>query len=251
MQTRSTDSIFLSVVIPAHNESRRLPGTLPKVLEFLRSQPYRSEVVIVENGSEDNTLEIAREFEAANPGVVRVFHEDERGKGLAVRRGMLEARGAYRFLSDADLSMPIEQVARFLPPRLENFDIAIASRELPDSRRIGEPSYRHIIGRAFNLMVQAMALPGFKDTQCGFKCFRAEVAEDVFRFQTLPGMSFDVEVLFIARRRGYRIVEVPVDWYFDPDSRVRLVGDSLRMAWDLLTIRWNALRGVYDGKAKA
>ncbi len=237
---------FLSIVIPAHNEARRLPGTLQKVLGFLAQQPYHAEVVIVENGSTDATLALARDFEAAHPGVVRVFHETRRGKGLAVRRGMLEARGDYRFLADADLSMPIEELPRFLPPQLSDFDVAIASRELPASRRVGEPAYRHIVGRAFNLMVQALALPGFRDTQCGFKCFRGEVAEDLFRRQTLEGMSFDVEILFIARRRGYRIVEVPITWHFDPDSRVRLVHDSLGMAVDLLTIRWRALRRWYD-----
>ncbi len=237
---------FLSIVIPAHNEARRLPGTLQKVLGFLAQQPYRAEVVIVENGSADATLALARGFQEAHPNVVRVFHEARRGKGLAVRRGMLEARGDYRFLADADLSMPIEELPRFLPPRLTDFDVAIASRELPASRRVGEPAYRHLVGRAFNLMVQALALPGFRDTQCGFKCFRGEVAEDLFRHQTLEGMSFDVEILFIARRRGYRIVEVPITWHFDPDSRVRLVHDSLRMAVDLLTIRWRASRGRYD-----
>ncbi len=237
---------FLSIVIPAHNEARRLPGTLQQVLGFLAHQPYRAEVVVVENGSTDDTLALARRFQEAYPDVVRVFHETRRGKGLAVRRGMLEARGVYRFLADADLSMPIEELPRFLPPQLTDFDVAIASRELPDSRRVGEPAYRHIVGRAFNLMVQALALPGFRDTQCGFKCFRGEVAEDLFRRQTLEGMSFDVEILFVARRRGYRIVEVPITWRFDPDSRVRLVHDSLGMAIDLLTIRWRALRGRYD-----
>ena len=237
---------FLSVVIPAHNEARRLPGTLDKVAAFLQAQPYRAEIVVVENGSTDETLAIARRFQESHPGLVRVFHEARRGKGLAVRRGMLEARGEYRFLCDADLSMPIEELPRFLPPHLTDFDVAIASRELPQARRVGEPAYRHLVGRAFNLMVQALALPGFRDTQCGFKCFRGEVADDLFQRQTLEGMSFDVEILFVARRRGYRIVEVPITWYFDPDSRVRLVHDSLRMALDLLTIRWRAWRGWYD-----
>ncbi len=237
---------FLSIVIPAHNEVHRLPGTLEKVLAFLRSQSYSAEVLVVENGSTDNTLALARAFQKANPDIVRVLHEERRGKGLAVQRGMLAARGEYRFLCDADLSMPIEELPRFLPPRLTNFDIAIGSRELPESRRFQEPAYRHLIGRMFNLMVQILALPGFRDTQCGFKCFRGEVADDVFRYQTMPGMSFDVEILFIARRRGYRIVEVPITWYFDPDSRVRLMHDSVRMAIDLFAIRWNALRGRYD-----
>ena len=240
--------LFLSLIIPAHNEAQRLPNTLDRVLAFLRTQPYEAEVLVVENGSSDATYEIAQAY-AARHGNLRVLQETERGKGLAVRRGMLAARGAYRFMADADLSMPIEELPRFLPPRLTDFDIAIASREAPGAVRYGEPAYRHLVGRIFNGMVRLLALPGLQDTQCGFKCFRGEVAEDVFRYQTLTGMSFDVEVLFIARRRGYRIVEVPIPWYFDPDSRVRLVQDSLRMAWDLLTIRWNAWRGRYDPPA--
>ena len=237
---------FLSIVIPAHNEARRLPASLEKILAFLATQPYDAEVVVVENGSTDDTLALAQQFAAERNGIIRVIHEARRGKGLAVRRGMLEAKGEYRFLADADLSMPIEELPRFLPPVLADFDIAIASRELPGSRRVDEPPYRHLVGRMFNLMVQALALPGLRDTQCGFKCFRADVAEDLFSRQTLEGMSFDVEVLFVARRRGYRIVEVPITWYFDPDSRVRLVRDSLRMGLDLLTVRYNAWRGVYD-----
>ncbi len=239
---------FLSLIIPAHNEAQRLPNTLDRVLAFLRTQPYEAEVLVVENGSSDATYEIAQAY-AARHRNLRVLRETERGKGLAVRRGMLAARGAYRFMADADLSMPIEELPRFLPPQLTDFDIAIASREAPGAVRYNEPAYRHLVGRIFNGMVRLLALPGLQDTQCGFKCFRGEVAEDVFRYQTLTGMSFDVEVLFIARRRGYRIVEVPIPWYFDPDSRVRLVQDSLRMAWDLLTIRWNAWRGRYDPPA--
>lgn len=237
--------IFLSIVIPAHNEAQRLPGTLDKVLAFLRTQPYAAEVLVVENGSQDETWTIVQRYAQRSP-LIRALREERRGKGLAVRHGMLAARGRFRFMADADLSMPIEELPRFLPPQLTDFDIAIASREAPGAVRYHEPPYRHLLGRGFNLMVRWLALPGLQDTQCGFKCFRAEVAEDVFRYQTLMGMSFDVEVLFIARRRGYRIVEVPIPWYFNPDSRVHLVQDSLRMAWDLLTIRWNAWRGRYD-----
>lgn len=241
--------VFLSIIIPAHNEAQRLPGTLEKVLAFLRNQPFSTEVLVVENGSTDATWAIAQDYAHRYPAWIRALREPQRGKGLAVRRGMLAARGAYRFMADADLSMPIEELPRFLPPYLEDFDIAIGSREAPGAVRYNEPWYRHLIGRGFNWMVRLLTLPGLQDTQCGFKCFRAPVAEDVFRYQTLTGMSFDVEVLFIARRRGYRIVEVPITWYFDPDSRVRLVQDSLRMAWDLLTIRWNAWQGRYDPPA--
>ncbi len=236
---------FLSIVIPAHNEETRLPPSLEKIDRFLTTQPYTAEVVIVENGSNDRTLEVARSY-AAHAPYLRVLHETRRGKGLAVQRGMIEAHGEYRFICDADLSMPIEQVNRFLPPALPHFDVAIGSREVKGSVRYHEPHYRHLIGRVFNTMVRLAALPGLQDTQCGFKMFRAAVAEEVFSRQTLTGMSFDVEVLFIARRMGYTIHEVPIDWYFDPDSRVRLAEDSLRMFSDLMTIRRNADRGVYD-----
>jgi dolichyl-phosphate beta-glucosyltransferase len=236
---------FLSLIIPAHNEEQRLPPSLQKIKAFLADQAYAAEVIVVENGSGDATLAVAQAYAADWPAL-RVFKEEARGKGLAVRRGMLEAQGEYRFLCDADLSMPIAQVNRFLPPALDSLDIAIGSREVAGSVRYDEPAYRHFIGRIFNTMVRWMLLPGLQDTQCGFKCFRAEVAERIFPYQTLTGMSFDAEVLYIARRKGYRIVEVPIDWYFDSDSRVRLFQDSLRMGFDLLAIRRNARRGLYD-----
>ncbi len=239
---------FLSIIIPAHNEAQRLPPSLMKIDSFLQQQPYPSEVLVVENGSSDETLSVAQSFlnQISN---LRVFSEEARGKGLAVKRGMLEAKGAYRFLCDADLSMPIEQVNRFLPPEAPSCDVAIGSREVPGARRYQEPAYRHLIGRIFNAMVRWVVLPGLQDTQCGFKRFTAEVAETVFPLQTLEGMSFDAEVLFIARKKGFKIEEIPIDWVFDPDSRVRLVKDSLRMGFDLLTIRWQALRGRYDAQA--
>lgn len=235
---------FLSIIIPAHNEEKRLPPSLVKIQQFLQTQTYTAEVLVVENGSSDQTLAVAEGFAHQMPEL-RVFRENERGKGLAVRRGMLEAEGQYRFICDADLSMPIEQVNRFLPPQLTNPAVVIGSREVPGAVRYHEPVYRHLIGRVFNAVVRLMALPGLQDTQCGFKCFRADVTREVFSKQTLHGMSFDVEVLFIARQRGYTIQEVPIDWYFDPDSRVRLVQDSLRMFTDLLTIQRNSREGRY------
>jgi dolichyl-phosphate beta-glucosyltransferase len=238
---------FLSIIIPAHNEERRLPDTLEKIFAFLHTQPYTSEVVVVENASQDRTLEVARKF-AERFAELRVLQEPRRGKGNAVRRGMTAASGQYRFICDADLSMPIEQVNRFLPPALPDVDIAIGSREAPGAVRYDEPLYRHLVGRVFNTIVRLAVLPGLQDTQCGFKCFRGEVADDVFPSQTITGWSFDVEVLFIARRRGYRIVEVPIDWYFNPDSHIRVLRDSTRMAADLLTIRLNDLRGQYEDR---
>ncbi len=238
-------SPYLSVVIPAYNEAHRLRRTLPHAVDFLRTQGFPFEILVVDNGSTDATLEVVRELARHYPEI-RPLHTPLRGKGRAVKMGMLAARGTYRFLADADWSMPVEEILRFLPPQAPKGDILIGSREAPGAVRYHEPWYRHIIGRVFNWMVQLLALPGIRDSQCGFKCFRGDVAERLFPCQRLTGMSFDVEVLFIARRMGYRIVEIPISWYFDPDSRVRLVQDSLRMAWDLITIRWNAWRGRYD-----
>ncbi|MBI3161214.1 MAG: glycosyltransferase family 2 protein [Chloroflexi bacterium] len=238
-------SPFLSIVIPAHNEESRLPRTLGQVFAFLEKQSHSAEVVIVENGSSDRTLEIAHEFSSRHPNLT-VIREAQRGKGNAVRRGMLEARGEYRFICDADLSMPIEEVSKFLPPASNDFDLAIASREAPGAVRFNEPFYRHLGGRAINLAIRMFILPGLNDTQCGFKCFRAEVAETLFRQQTLMGWSFDIEILYLARRKKYRILEIPIHWYFDPDSKVNAVRDALRMLGDIFRIHLNALRGRYD-----
>jgi glycosyltransferase involved in cell wall biosynthesis len=235
---------FLSIVIPAYNEETRLPHTLGRLLGFLSAQSYDFEILIVENGSTDRTLEIAQEF-ARREARIRVFHEDQAGKGRAVRRGMLEARGQYRFLCDADLSMPETEIPLFLPPH-RDCDIAIASREAPGAVRYGEPFHRHLSGRIFNLFIRLLLLPDIQDTQCGFKCFRAAIAEDVFRHQRLMGWSFDVEVLYIARRRGYQICEVPVHWYFNPESKIRLLRDAMRMFADIWRIRYQAWKGFYD-----
>ncbi|MBS3735428.1 MAG: glycosyltransferase family 2 protein [Phycisphaerae bacterium] len=234
--------MFLSVVVPAHNEEDRLPDSLRRIDAFLGEQPYRSEIVVVENGSVDGTWDLLEDLGGVYPSL-RALREPQRGKGLAVRRGMLEARGAYRFLCDADLSMPIEQVVRFLPPRLEGVDVAVGSREHPDSE-VTDGRMRRLTGRVFNGLVRAVAVRGLRDTQCRFKCFRGPVAEDVFALQRLNSMAFDVEILYLARRRGYRISEVPITWRAAGDSKVRLFQDSVGMAADLFRIRrWH--RGTH------
>jgi glycosyltransferase involved in cell wall biosynthesis len=236
---------FLSLIFPAHNEENRLPQTLEGVDAFLQQQSYRAEVLVVENGSTDRTLELAKKYEGKYD-YLKVIHEEERGKGLAVKRGMLEATGEYRFFLDVDLSMPIDQVNRFLPPALPNMDIAIASREGEGATRIDEPSYRHWIGRGFNSLVRFLALPDLQDSQCGFKCFRGEIADVLFPKQTIMGWTFDVEILYIARKFGYMIAEIPIPWYYRPNSKVRVWRDSLQMARDLLAIRRNGKSGLYD-----
>ncbi len=242
-------SPYLSIILPVHNEENRLPTTLQDLEEFISRQNFGCEVIIVENGSHDRSFEIAKDYSARHPGFL-VFQEKERGKGLAVRTGMLKARGQYRMFCDVDFSMPIDEITRFLPPNNPDADIVIGSREAPGAIRYDEPTYRHFIGRIFNTMVRLAVLPALQDSQCGFKMFKDTCAESVFRRQTLTGMSFDVEVLYIARRSGFRIAEIPIPWYFNPDSRVRLLDDSFRMAIDLFVIRWKAARGIYGPKSR-
>jgi len=171
--------------------------------------------------------------------------QSERGKGAAVRRGMLEAKGAYRFMCDADLSMPVEEITKFIPPAVNNFDITIASREAKGAVRYNEPPYRHLGGRAINFLIQLFILPGLNDTQCGFKCFSAKVADDIFALQTLNGWSFDIEMLYVARRHKYKILEIPIHWIHHPETKVNAVRDAIRMIQDIFRIRVNALRGMY------
>ena len=239
------NSPFLSIIIPAHNEETRLPQTLEQVFAFLQQQSYTSEVLVIENGSRDRTFEIANEF-AHQHANLRVIREEQSGKGRAVRRGMLEARGQYRFMADADLSMSIDQLNHFLPPTLTNTDIAIGSREAPGAERIDEPFYRHLGGRVINLTIRLLILPGLQDTQCGFKCFTAAAAEKIFPQQTMPGWSFDIEILYLARHFGLTIHEVPIRWRFDAATKLSAVQDALRMVRDIFIIHANARRGRYD-----
>jgi dolichyl-phosphate beta-glucosyltransferase len=234
---------LLSIIIPAYNEEHRLPRSLDKIVAFIAGQAEPIEVLIVENGSRDRTTAIAEAYAARYP-YIRVLHS-EKGKGAAVRVGMLAGRGRYLFMCDSDLSMPITEVSKFLPPQIAEYDVAIGSREGPGAHRYGEPAYRHLMGRVFNLIIRVLAIPGLQDTQCGFKSFRREVAREVFACLTMTGWSFDVEALFIALRRGYRVVPVPIDWYFDGDSRVKPLQDTWRMFRDVLKIRIKGLRGVY------
>jgi glycosyltransferase involved in cell wall biosynthesis len=239
-----TDAPRLSLVIPAFDEAERLPATLRAVEEFVAAQPYAVEVLVVDNNSRDATRALAAAAAARLP-YLRVLDEPRQGKGAAVRTGMLAAAGEYRFVADADLSMPLAEVRKFLPPELRDCDVAIGSREAPGAVRYNEPPHRHAMGRVFNLLVKLLAVRGLEDTQCGFKCFRREAAEDLFRRQTLADWSFDVEILFLARRLGYRVVEVPIHWTYRERSRVRPLRDSWRMLLGVLRVRWQAWRGAY------
>jgi glycosyltransferase involved in cell wall biosynthesis len=239
------DTPFLSIVIPAYNEGSRIEGTLRQVVGFLSGRPYSWEVLVVDDGSTDATAHLVGEFGATHPNI-RLLSLPHGGKGWAVKHGMLRATGQYRMLCDADLSMPIEQAERMLPPQTQGVDIAIGSREAPGARRIGEPSHRHLMGRVYNALVRALAVPGFRDTQCGFKCFRGDIVPTLFGRQVVDGFAFDVEVLFLARKAGLVVREVAIDWYYRERSKVHPIGDTIAMTRDLLKIRWRYLRGRYN-----
>ena len=242
-QSSPPAQVHLSIVIPAYNEESRIVNTLEQVHAYLLAQPYPWEIVVADDGSVDATASLVADFAQCRQGV-RLVAVEHRGKGWAVNQGMLAAHGAYLFLCDADLSMPIEQVDRFLSlvGQETGPDIAIGSRELPQSRRIGEPARRHLMGRVFNRLIQSLVLFGIRDTQCGFKCFRAKTVTPLFRRQTLWGFSFDVELLCLARRAGLGIHEVAIDWHYREGSKVRPIRDAAVMAWDILKLRWR-LRG--------
>lgn len=238
-------SCFLSIIVPAYNEENRLPQTLPKVAEFVQDQVFKTEVIVVDDGSLDQTAEIVKEF-SGRFSFVRLLQPGHGGKGHAVKQGMLSARGEYVFFADADWAMPVTELPKFLPPQQNGFDVAIGSREGVGAVRYNEPAYRHLMGRVFNFLVKILAVPGFEDTQCGFKCFHRSVVNELFSRQTIDGFGFDVEVLYIARKRGYKIIEVPIHWYAQSESKVHPVKDTLRMIQDIFTVRRNNRQGLYD-----
>jgi glycosyltransferase involved in cell wall biosynthesis len=247
----SADLIELSVVVPAFNEERRLETTLSTLTGHLSHQPWSWEVRVVDDGSSDGTVALAETFARHEPRVV-VQREPHRGKGGAVKAGLLGARAAFRFICDADLSMPVAEIARFLPPVAVNFDLAIGSREGAHARRVGEPAYRHLMGRLFNFAVQTLVLRGIDDSQCGFKMFTARAVESIFPLVTVDGWAFDVEVLAIARQQGLRIVEVPIEWHYRNESQLSMLRDGAGMLREILGIKARALRGAYrrHGNAK-
>jgi dolichyl-phosphate beta-glucosyltransferase len=246
----------LSLVIPAYNEAARIDATLTEVGRYLAAQPYASEIILVDDGSTDATGDLARSFAASAPRT-RVVAIPHGGKAAAVRAGMRAATGDLIGFADADLATPLHHLDDLRQVIAAGCDVAIGSREGHGARRIGEPLYRHVMGRAFNRLVRFLLLPGIQDTQCGFKLFRRAAAQEILRLSRLYAAprarttgprvtAFDVELLVVARRRGYRICTVPVVWTYGEQSKVNPVRDTWYNLLDVLRVRVYAWNGFYD-----
>ena len=244
--TTSPPTPRLSIIIPAYNEERRLPGSLMRLDGYVKGLDREVEVLVAENGSTDRTAAVVEECRERMP-YLRLLRVATPGKGWAVRAGMLAATGDHLMFCDADFSMPVEEIGKFTALLDAGTPIVIASREVASAARHDEPSRRHVMGRVFNRVVQALVVSGIDDTQCGFKAFQRPVARDLFGRQRIRGWAFDVEILYLARRRGYRVQQLAIDWYYDGDSRVRGLPDSLSMLGEILRIRLYALLGLYRG----
>ena len=239
------NTCFLSLIIPAYNEEKRLPDCIEKLKGFISSQKEPVEVLLVENGSSDATYQMASAYREQLPWLT-VLHEDKAGKGGAIRRGMLASHGKYRMFADIDFAMPVEEISKFIPPKLHNFDVAIASRAAKGSVQKNKSPIRSLSSNIFNLFVQLLAVRGIRDTQCGFKCFTAAAAEKIFSVQTIEGWAFDVEVLYIAKHFNMRIAEIPVTVFYDENSKVKLWTAVPKMMLDIFKIRKNSKNGLYD-----
>ena len=237
----------LSIVIPAYNEGARIENALERVLACVAERHWNAEVLVVDDGSSDNTARIVCDWMTKHSNLHLIHNEGNRGKGFSVRNGLLQATGQVVMFTDADLSSPIEEAERLFETLDAGADVAIGSRWLDKQRQtIHQPLYRRFFGRCFNWVTRkVMGLP-YKDTQCGFKAFKRDAAQVIFRLQTIERWGFDPEILFIARKLGYKIVEVPVTWGHDERSRISYLKDGMKMLEEMAQIRKNSLRGRYD-----
>ncbi len=226
---------YLSLIIPAYNEEKRLAASLAKAMEYLARMEYSSEIVVVDDGSRDRTIEVAH---SCSDSIIVLPQPRNMGKGAAVRRGMLESNGRFRVFTDADFSTPIKELEKILPRLEGGADVCIGSRAMdPSMIKEHQPFYREFMGKTFNKFVSTLFFKGIKDTQCGFKGFSASAAERIFSISRIDGFSFDVEAIYLAKRLGLHVDQVPVEWYNDDRSTVNPITDSARMFLELLKIR--------------
>ena len=240
-------AIMYSLVIPAYNESERITASLDKILAYIAQNHWDAEVLVVNDGSRDNTADVVRQYERRSPIVRLLENPGNRGKGYSVRHGMLQARGDVLIFSDADLSSPIYESAKLIREIEKGADVAFGSRWLEaDTQTERQSILRQIAGRVYNLLLRAILGLNYKDTQCGLKAFTREAAEKVFTRQKIERWGFDPELLFIAKKFGMKMVEVPVEWAHDDRSKINPVVDGFKMGMEMLRIRWNGITGRYE-----
>ncbi|HET7440022.1 MAG TPA: dolichyl-phosphate beta-glucosyltransferase [Terriglobales bacterium] len=236
-----------SIVIPAYNERARIGASLERVLAYVQKQEWDAEIIVVDDGSRDNTVEVVREFARQHARLRVLENPGNRGKGYSVRHGMLDAAGELLLFSDADLSSPIEEAAKLMTTIGEGADVAIGSRwlrsELQTER---QPVYRQLFGRIFNLALRLTLGLSYADTQCGFKAFTRPAAQKIFTRQRIERWGFDAELLFLAKKFGLKVSEVPVSWGHSTGTRMRYFRDGIRMVWEMLKVRWFSLTGKYE-----
>jgi dolichyl-phosphate beta-glucosyltransferase len=249
----NSQPLDLSIIVPAYNEEYRLPKTLDCIVAYLQARPYRAEIIVVDDGSSDATTALVNVYSRKHAEMRLVSNGTNRGKGFSVRHGMLEAHGEIALFTDADLSTPIEEADKLLATLRDRvFDAAIGSRALDRTLiAVHQSMIREQAGIFFNRMVRWIMGIGYSDTQCGFKAFRRERCGIIFEQQRIEGFGFDPEILFLAKRHGLRVAEVPVRWSHDAGTKVNVIADGIRMFLELLLIRWNVVVGLYPRTHKS
>src|SRR5271169_3857037 len=236
-----------SFILPAYNESERLTTSIPKVLEYIHDRDLHAEIIVINDGSTDDTSEVVRGFAAGNPMVELLENPGNRGKGYSVRNGMLHAKGAVALFTDADLSSPITEADKLFAALADGADVAIGSRWLKrELQTEPQPLHRQLYGRLFNLGLQLVLGLSYRDTQCGFKAFTHQAAQVIFTRQRIERWGFDPDLLFLARKFRLRTTEVPVEWAHDHRSKINPLRDGLNMGVDMLMVRWSDIRGLYE-----
>jgi len=239
-------TLDISIIIPAFNEEKRISKTIKGIERYLDSKNISYEIIVVDDGSSDNTLNLVKGFSKNNNKITYITYEKNMGKGYAVREGVKNSKGNLILFSDADLSTPITEMEKLIAAIKNGFDISIASRALSNSEIIvSQHFYRKTMGKIFNILVQLLIYRGIKDTQCGFKCFTKKASQEIFKRCKINGFSFDVEALLIGKKLGFKIKDIPVQWVNSPESRVHPIKHSLLMIKELLQIKWNEMKGLY------
>lgn len=241
----STKSCFISIVIPVYNEENRISKTLTNLTNYLDNQEYSWEIIIVDDGSSDNTAEQIKPY--LKDLRIKLINLPHSGKGSAIQKGMLSANGKIRLMCDADMAMPVKYIADFISEINDKaYDIVIGSRQISGSKRFNESGFRHLMGRVYNFWIKILLISDYQDTQCGFKAFTASSAAKIFPFQQLKGFGFDVEILVIASLKKYKLKELPIEWHHDQESKVNPVLDAISMFVDTIKIKFALYSGKYS-----